>query len=150
MALEEIGEQWNLLIIREVFWGYHRFSDFHQHLGLAKNLLSERLKKLCQYDILKQAPMKPGSKRMEYHLTSKGYELYPVLLAIMQWGNHWLYEDNDVPYVVNDAQGNLVSSQIPCRSDGNPVAYSQLHLTPGPAADDLVLSRLNHLKANQE
>ncbi|MCP4229563.1 MAG: helix-turn-helix transcriptional regulator, partial [bacterium] len=80
--LDIIGEGWSLLIIREAFFGTRRFEEFQSQLGIARNILTVRLKKLCENRILERVPIKEGAKRHEYMLTSKGKELMPVLIAL--------------------------------------------------------------------
>ena len=84
--LEIIGEGWAILIIREAYFGTRRFEEFQRQLGIARNILTARLKKLCQNEILDRVPIKEGAKRHEYVLTSKGKELMPLLIALTQWG----------------------------------------------------------------
>ncbi len=137
-SLALVGEPWNLLILREVFRGFHRFSDFHHNLGLAKNLLSTRLKKLCDHDILKQIPSKPGSRRFEYHLTTKGYDLYPVLLALMQWGDKWLFTKDQLPLLILDPDGNTIAPLKPYSLSGQQLEFSALKPFPGPGANTFI------------
>ena len=145
-SLSLVGEPWNLLILREVFWGFHRFSDFHNNLGLAKNLLSTRLKKLCEYDILKQVPSKPGSRRFEYHLTAKGYDLYPVLLSLMQWGDKWLFTKDQIPLILSSPDGDSVAPLKPYSISGQQLEFSSLRSSPGPGANECMRKKLKHLQ----
>src|ERR1700720_192583 len=85
-SLDTIGEWWSLLIVRDALTGTRRFSDFQKSLGLAKNVLSTRLKKLVACGILEQVPASDGSAYREYALTPKGRELFPVIVALRQWG----------------------------------------------------------------
>ena len=90
-ALEIVGEKWSLLVLREAFFGIRRFDDFHRVLGCARNLLSDRLAKLVDHGVLDRvAYREPGQRtRHEYHLTEKGRDLLPALVALMQWGDRW-------------------------------------------------------------
>src|ERR1700726_1587090 len=90
-SLDTIGEWWSLLIVRDALGGIRRFSDFQKSLGLAKNVLSTRLKKLVACGILEQAPASDGSAYREYALTQKGRELFPVIVALRQWGESHLF-----------------------------------------------------------
>ncbi len=83
-SLDTIGEWWSLLIVRDALGGIRRFSDFQKSLGLAKNVLSTRLKKLVACGILEQVPASDGSAYREYALTPKGRELFPVIVALRQ------------------------------------------------------------------
>ncbi len=87
-TLDVIGEKWTLLILRDAVNGVRRFDDFHCHIGLSEAVLSDRLRKLTSAGILKTVPYRePGSRsRNEYRLTRKGWDLWPVLMALTQWG----------------------------------------------------------------
>jgi len=90
-SLDTIGEWWSLLIVRDALGGIRRFSDFQKSLGLAKNVLSTRLKKLVACGILEQVQASDGSAYREYALTPKGRELFPVIVALRQWGESYLF-----------------------------------------------------------
>src|SRR5215470_3039263 len=90
-SLDTIGEWWSLLIVRDAFQGTRRFSDFQRKLGLARNVLSARLKKLVACGIMEMVPASDGSAYQEYVLTEKGRELLPVLVAMRQWGERYLF-----------------------------------------------------------
>ena len=90
-SLDCIGEWWSLLIVRNALFGMRRFSDFQESLGLAKNILSARLKKLVARGIMEQVPASDGSAYQEYVLTKKGRDLLPVIVALRQWGENHLF-----------------------------------------------------------
>ena len=90
-SLDSIGEWWSLLIVRNALFGMRRFSDFQEDLGLAKNILSARLKKLVARGIMEQVPASDGSAYQEYVLTKKGRDLLPIILALRQWGENYLF-----------------------------------------------------------
>jgi DNA-binding HxlR family transcriptional regulator len=90
-SLDTIGELWSLLIVRDALIGTRRFSDFQKSLGLAKNVLSARLKKLVSCGVMEQVPASDGSAYQEYVLTKKGRELFPVVDALRQWGETYLF-----------------------------------------------------------
>lgn len=92
-TLERIGEWWTLLIVREAFLGRRRFGEFQQHLGIARNVLSARLRKLVAEGILERRASPDDGREVEYRLTEKGRDLMPVLLALAQWGERWIYAD---------------------------------------------------------
>ena len=85
-SLDAIGDWWSLLIIRDALMGIRRFSEFQKNLGLAKNILTVRLRALVDHGILKTAPASDGSAYLEYVLTPKGRGVFPVLVALRQWG----------------------------------------------------------------
>jgi DNA-binding HxlR family transcriptional regulator len=90
-SLDTIGEWWSLLIVRDALSGIRRFSDFQKSLGLAKNILSVRIKKLVACGIMEQLPASDGSAYREYTLTRKGRDLFPVIVALRQWGEGYLF-----------------------------------------------------------
>jgi DNA-binding HxlR family transcriptional regulator len=90
-ALERVGEWWSLLILRECFRGTRRFGDFERRLGIAKNVLSSRLKHLVEAGVLERRPSKDDAREIEYRLTESGKDLAPVLIALAQWGDRWIY-----------------------------------------------------------
>ena len=90
-TLERVGEWWSLLILREAFRGTRRFGDFERRLGIAKNVLSARLKHLVEAGVLERRASKEDAREIEYRLTESGKDLAPVLIALAQWGDRWIY-----------------------------------------------------------
>lgn len=88
-SMEVIGDRWNILILRDAFMGVRRFEDFHKDLGIARNILSDRLDRLVGADVLKQVRYQDNPPRDEYKLTAKGKDLMDVLLAFWRWGDQW-------------------------------------------------------------
>src|SRR5258707_11173342 len=86
---ELVGEWWSLLIVRDAFRGLRRFESFQTSLGIARNMLSRRLKALVAAGILEKRPYSERPRRYEYRLTEKGRELMPVMVSLMTWGNRW-------------------------------------------------------------
>ncbi|MBI3523821.1 MAG: helix-turn-helix transcriptional regulator [Betaproteobacteria bacterium] len=108
LALQLIGDRWTLLIIRDAFFGVTRFQDFHQSIGLARNVLSDRLAKLVDGGVLKTVPVGEGSWN-EYQLTPMGRDLQPALLALMQWGDRWVNQPENIPVKIIDRRtGKLI------------------------------------------
>ena len=88
-SLEVVGEWWTMLIVREAFNGVRRFDDFQARLGIARNVLAARLQRLVDHGILERRRYHERPERFEYRLTEKGMDLYPVLIALMGWGDRW-------------------------------------------------------------
>jgi DNA-binding HxlR family transcriptional regulator len=88
-TLEVIGERWTLLILRQAFLGDRRFDQLHHSLGIARNILSDRLRALVEEGILDRRLYQDRPPRHDYRLTEKGIDLYPVVLAIKQWGDRY-------------------------------------------------------------
>ena len=95
-AVELIGEKWAFLILRGAFNGLQHFEEFQAGLGIARNILSDRLSKLVAGDILERASDPADKRRVVYSLTDKGAGLLPVLLALRQWGEEWGYGKMDI------------------------------------------------------
>jgi DNA-binding HxlR family transcriptional regulator len=118
-ALDSIGDWWSLLIIRDAFLGIRRFSEFQKNIGLAKNILTVRLRALVDDDILRMAPASDGSAYQEYVLTPKGRAVFPVLVALRQWSEEFAFSARECP------------SQMVDRSTGQPVRKLELHAQDG-------------------
>lgn len=88
-ALAVIGERWTLLILRHAYRGVRRFADFERELGIAKNVLSDRLKRLVEHGVLDRTPSREDARSVEYRLSPKGRDLYPVLMSLALWGERW-------------------------------------------------------------
>lgn len=88
-TLEIVGERWTLLIIRDVFMGIRRFEDIQRDLGVARNVLQVRLERLVEHGILVKRPYQERPLRCEYRLTEKGADLWPVLVALLHWGDRY-------------------------------------------------------------
>lgn len=91
-ALEVLGDRWALMILRDAFDGLRRFSEFQKNLGLAKNILASRLKLLVESGLLQLQPASDGSAYKEYVLTEKGRSVFPLVIALRQWGERFLFE----------------------------------------------------------
>lgn len=119
-AMEVLGERWTLLVLREAFYGVRRFSDFERAIGCAKNLLSDRLAKLVGHGVLRRDAYRDDGKRerFEYRLTEKGLELFPILIALMQWGDRWLADPKGPPVeIVHRECGARVHAELRCDDD---------------------------------
>ena len=147
-ALELIGEGWTILILREAFFGSRRFEDFQKHLGIARNILTTRLNKLCDKGILERAPIKQGAKRHEYKLTPMGRDLHTILIVLTQWGDRWLQKDKGAPVkFVERVTGEEISEVVIHAKDGREIKPRDLALIPGPGATDETIERLRLLSA---
>ena len=123
-SLDAIGDWWSLLIIRDAFMGICRFSEFQKNLGLAKNILTVRLRTLVEQGILKTAPASDGSAYQEYVLTPKGRGVLPVLVALRQWSEEFSGERDGFATLLVD------------RDKGRPVKKLELRAADGRLLDD--------------
>lgn len=90
-CVDLIGDRWSLLVVRDAFDGVRRFGDFQRSLGVARNILSDRLRKLVEAGILETRDASDGTAYQEYVLTAKGESLFPVVVALRQWGEQHLF-----------------------------------------------------------
>jgi DNA-binding HxlR family transcriptional regulator len=88
-ALNEVGDWWSLLIVLQAMYGTRRFVDFQQELGIARNILGDRLNRLVDNEVLRKVDVGEHGPRFEYRLTDKGRDLFPVVIALRQWGDKW-------------------------------------------------------------
>jgi len=88
-ALEAMGERWSFLILRGAFNKLHHFEEFQSELGIARNILANRLARLVGHGILERTPDPDDRRKIEYRLTDKGFALLPTMIALRQWGERW-------------------------------------------------------------
>lgn len=96
-TLDAIGDWWSLLIVRDAMLGRRRFGEFQKNLGMAKNILAVRLRTLIEHGIMELAPASDGSAYREYVLTPKGRDLFPVLVALREWGDRYMFPAGGSP-----------------------------------------------------
>ncbi|MBZ0215246.1 MAG: helix-turn-helix transcriptional regulator [Fimbriimonadaceae bacterium] len=129
-SLDLIGEWWTLLIILEAFFGTRRFSDFEKNLGISKNVLTERLQKLVANGILRRMP-DDGGKRQIYRLTDMGRELFPVIAAMMQWGDKWIMGKEQAPVRLMDKEtGEEIAPLAVLSRQGRPLRPRDISMEP--------------------
>ena len=125
-ALEATGERWSFLILRAAFNGLHHFEEFQSTLGIARNILANRLGRLVDHGILSREAMADDRRKVEYRLTQKGAELLPAMLALRQWGEKWESGVPSTPVLV-DLRDNQPIRQIAILShDGRELALHDL------------------------
>jgi DNA-binding HxlR family transcriptional regulator len=136
-ALAVVGEKWTLLVLREAFFGLRRFEEFHQVVGCARNILSDRLAKLVENELLSRTAYREVGQRerYEYQLTERGVELFPVLVALMQWGDRWLAGKSGGPVVVRHQHcGAAIRVELRCTGGHGPLSPRETMATPGSGA----------------
>jgi DNA-binding HxlR family transcriptional regulator len=125
-AVEVVGERWSFLILRGVFNGLHHFEEFQSTLGIARNILSNRLARLVDHGILERVPDCADRRRVAYRLTAKGGDLLPVLIALRQWGERWLSGVPSNPVLVDKVTRTPVAPMKVCSVDGRPLSIDEL------------------------
>lgn len=117
-ALDTIGERWSFLILRGAFNGLHHFEEFQSTLGIARNILSNRLARMVAAGILARDPDPSDRRKISYHLTEKGRDLLPVLLSMRQWGEKWVFEKPSNPVLVDRLTRQPIADMAPRAADG--------------------------------
>jgi DNA-binding HxlR family transcriptional regulator len=130
-SLDVVGDWWSLLIVREAFTGKRRFGAFQTSLGVAKNILTDRLRKLVAAGVLKLVPASDGSAYREYTLTEKGRGLFLVLLALRQWGADGSCAESEFA-LVDRKRGRPVRLELR-GEDGRKLGLDDVHLVPADA-----------------
>jgi DNA-binding HxlR family transcriptional regulator len=134
-SLEVIGEWWTPLILREAFFGVTRFDDLQQRLGIARNVLTARLDGLVDHGVLERRPYDEARGRSDYVLTEKGRALWPVLVALRQWGDEWILGDGKEPVLlVHKTCGEQSTAVLTCDACGEPLRREDVRSVPGPGA----------------
>jgi DNA-binding HxlR family transcriptional regulator len=129
-SLELVGERWTLLIIRDAFLGRRRFDEFQESLGVARNVLAERLNRLVGEGILERTAYNERPPRFEYGLTEKGRELAVPLLALMQWGDRHL--SPKPPRIARRRSDRSRVKVVLVDRDSNVVKPAEIEIVPGP------------------
>ncbi len=142
-ALETMGERWSFMILRASFNGLHHFEEFLTELGIARNILSNRLAKLVDHGILNREPCPDDRRRIEYRLTEKGLDLLPAMLALRQWGQKYGAEKEENPVLVDERDRLPIGPVSILAHDGRILSYMDLNL----ATRDLVGHRADGTKA---
>ncbi len=141
-ALDLVGDWWTLLVIREAFLGVRRFADFRDHLGIARNILSDRLRRLVAEDIFSKEAKSAPDRGHEYRLTEKGRDLWAVLTALRLWGDKWIYGAGNEPVIFRDRdRGAAVMQLLPADAEGNALDARRLVAIPGPGTSPAVVER---------
>jgi DNA-binding HxlR family transcriptional regulator len=121
-TLDVLGDAWSVLVLREVFLGAHRFDQIQQHLGIARNVLAARLKRLVEHGIVTKREYQAHPPRFEYHLSAKGLDLRPVLIGLMRWGDRYLADAPGGPVVLaHRTCGHSVELLTLCKACGEQV-----------------------------
>lgn len=135
--LSVLGERWALLVVRDVSLGKRRFDQIQASLGIATNVLSQRLATLTDEGILERRAYSEHPERFEYRLTDKGRDLMPVLWALMRWGDKWTAGESGPPVeLVHDDCGQVTQMVPACSACGEELIPERghVHAQPGPGA----------------
>jgi DNA-binding HxlR family transcriptional regulator len=134
-ALEVVGERWSLLIVRNVFLGLRRFDQIQGNLGIARNVLQTRLERLVDQGVLERKLYSERPPRYEYLLTEKGLDLWPTVVALMQWGDrHAAPVGGPAVVLEHRGCGGRVDEHRVCEKCGKPLNARESRALPGPGA----------------
>lgn len=125
-ALEAMGERWSFLILRASFNGLRHFEEFQSELGIARNILANRLGRLVERGILERRPCDGDRRKIEYRLTEKGHALLPTLIALRQWGERWEMCGDATPVLVDSRDRRPVAPVRVMSHDGRPLTTRDL------------------------
>ena len=134
-ALDQVGDRWTFLVLRECFFGTRRFADFRRKTGAAKTILSDRLGKLVDYGILERRRYSDRPPREEYRLTEKGRDLYGVTVALMRWGDRWIADRPPVA-LSHTADGGAVEQILRCTQCGDELTAGDITYVHSEAEAD--------------
>lgn len=136
-ALDAVGERWSFLILRASFNGLKHFEEFQSELGIARNILANRLAKLVQFGILQREPMPDDRRKIQYSLTEKGAALLPTMIAMRQWGERWETCVPAFPVLVDQRDHRPIQPVSVLSHDGRVLQLHDLHWAlPGDVARD--------------
>jgi len=135
-TLDQIGDWWSLLIVRDLFSGPKSFTALTENLGVARNILTDRLARMQEYAVIEKAAPRSGNERWVYRLTDKGRDLLPVMIALMQWGDKWVRGPGCEPLVVTDARDGKPIRPMSVRAwDDRELSLTDIRALPGPGAE---------------
>ncbi|MCB2056979.1 MAG: helix-turn-helix transcriptional regulator [Novosphingobium sp.] len=125
-ALEVMGERWSFMILRAAFNGLHHFEEFLGALGIARNILSNRLARLVEHGIMKREPLPDDRRKIEYRLTEKGLDLLPAMLALRQWGEKYGMNVPPNPVLCDERDGQPIAAIAIRAHDGRVLGPKEL------------------------
>jgi len=136
-TLAVIGDRWSLLVLRECFLCVRRFEEFQSRLGITRALLADRLKKLVRFGVLRKAPYQDSPRRHEYILTQKGLDLYPIIMAIVHWGDVHMGDERGRPRLYEHKRcRKMFDPVMTCSQCGEALSPREVHVHVGPGASE--------------
>ena len=140
-TVDIIGDKWALMILRDAFYGFRTFSAFQTSLGIAKTVLSDRLQRLTEANVLEKIQTREGVDRSEYRLTTAGRDLFPVVIALVQWGDRWVFGPGREPMEILDRETGSPVLKVGVQArDGHQLTPRDVTFGPGPGATDETLA----------
>lgn len=133
-TLELVGDRWTLLVLRDALGGVRRFEDFRTRLGVAHNVLADRLARLTEAGILDRRLYQTRPDRYDYHVTERGLDLWPVIASLLLWGDRYAAPDGPPVLVVHRGCGGRMEIGLTCSKCGAPLGPYDTDSLPGPGA----------------
>jgi DNA-binding HxlR family transcriptional regulator len=136
--MDLLGDQWTLLVLREAFGGVRRFDRFQAELGIARNTLTERLDRLTGAGLLDRVRYQDRPARYEYPLTEMGRDFFPVLAAMIRWGDDWLGDGSGPPTLLRHLDCEKTThATVECAHCGGALSADRVAMEPGPGSDSV-------------
>ncbi len=150
-ALDVVGEPWTLLIVRDAFYGVRRFDEFQENLGIARNVLTARLKKLVEAGVFRKSAYRQRPLRHEYRLTEKGAALFTVIVGLKQWGDrHGAAARGGKPMdLVDRHDGHPLDPVLIDAGTGRRIELTNVRAVAGPGADQVTRAFFERLALNR-
>jgi DNA-binding HxlR family transcriptional regulator len=134
-ALEVVGERWSLLIVRNLMLGLRRFDEIQENLGIARNVLQTRLTRLIEQGVIEKRLYQDRPPRYEYRLTEKGLDLWPAIVALMNWGDRHAATPAGPPVLLEHRGcGGAIDAHRICERCGERLSVRDSQAQPGPGA----------------
>jgi DNA-binding HxlR family transcriptional regulator len=131
-TLQIVGEWWTLLVLRDICFGWNRFEEIHDHLGIARNILKARLDTLGEHGLIERRRYQRHPDRYEYLATEKGRDLVPALLALVAWGDRWTAADGPPVLFAHRPCGHDTIATVTCSSCAAPLVRDDIDIRQGP------------------
>jgi DNA-binding HxlR family transcriptional regulator len=148
-SLDQIGERWRMLVLRDALHGIRRFDEFQASLGIAPNILADRLAGLVADGMLEKRQYSERPPRFEYRPTDKARDLVPVLIALVAWGTRWLSPEGPTVELIDRWTGRPVDPVLVDATTGGPLTASTVRIRPGPAAGPEIYARTAHIRSSR-
>ncbi|WP_194817552.1 helix-turn-helix domain-containing protein [Nocardia sp. XZ_19_385] len=140
-TVDLIGDWWTPLVLREAFYGARRFEEFERVLGLSRNVLTQRLTRLTEEGLLERVRYQDRPPRHEYRLTDKGRDFFPVIAAMMRWGDRWLAPDGPPIVLHHDTCDHDTHAEVVCAHCREPLRHPEMSARLGPGFPDRLHER---------
>jgi DNA-binding HxlR family transcriptional regulator len=132
-TVDLVGDWWTPLVLREAYYGVRRFDDFEAGLGIGRNILTQRLRRLVREGLMEKRKYEDHPPRYEYRLTDKGKDFFPVLAAMVAWGDRWLDKGKGIPvFLRHEKCGKVSHAEVVCSECGEPIHVRDVKPEIGP------------------